>query len=845
MLKQAWKEIFSQKGFFFLFVLNLALGISGLISMESFKRAVQSSLLASAQESVGGDVVLYSRRPLTETESQNETILRSKASASAKLIESFSMINSKGESRLVLVRGFSPGYPLRGQLRLEKSGFVDGSKSHLSQNEAWVDRDLALQLGVKTGDRIRLGSGDFTIADLITLDPTQSFRGMTISGRVLVRKEDLLSTGLIRAESTATYLFLYNLASSPKDFVAEGKKLFPDRAIRIKDASESAADSNRALVYLTDFLSLCSLVAAFLSSLGSTFLMRTWLGARTKIFALHQILGMNLKSALAIPLLQIFLLVLFSIPLGILVATFLLSALNLAASSLGNLSLTVSIPPAVWVLALFVAAMGSLAIALPLLIPLKHTPLGILLGSPQQNLGNSKWSLLYWLPALGFFFSLSLYLSHSYRTAAIFFATLFACFAFVYLIGRLALLALSNLPKISYWPLHQAVLQLSRRGVLSLTAFSALALSALLITLLPQLRASLMAELESPAGSQLPAHFLFDIQEEQVKPLQTLVEKEGTALRSLSPFIRARLLQVNNKPFGSSNEGSSFRTREEEEESRFRNRGFNLTYRNNLIVGEEIIAGEPITSIPNGTPPSTVARLSVEKRFAERTGIKLGDELLFEVQGLEIKGMVQNFRRVQWTTFQPNFFVVFEEGFLEDAPKTFLASIPRSKTMDVTDLRNKMGEAFPNISVIDVRQTIDRALEVAAKMEWTLTIMSILSLIAGLLVLFSITNRQAQHRRWDMNLLLILGASLPQTRWQWFFEFSGLSLLAGVVGTALSVLMVFILSRFIFEGAYAFDPISLFSTVFMLWLLSIVVAFFASRSIFRSKPSELLGESSL
>jgi len=843
MLKQALRELFHQKGFFLLFVLNLALGISGLISMESFKQAVQSSLMASAQESIGGDVVLFSRRPLTESEAASEKSLREKTTQSARLVESFSMINSKGESRLVLVRGFSASYPLRGHLRLEKTGAVDGKKSILGPEQAWVDRDLALQLGVKIGEKIRLGNIEFTIHDLITLDPTQSFRGLTISGRVLVREEDLLRTGLIRSESTATYLYLYNLAAGTKEFVAEGKKLFPDRAIRIKDATENAADSNRSLVYLTDFLSLCSLVAAFLSSLGSTFLMRTWLGSRTKIFALHQILGMSLKNAVAIPLVQILFLVLASIPLGVLIATFLLQALNLAASSIGNLSLSVAIPSAVWLLALLVAGLGSLTISLPLLIPLKNTPLGLLLGSQQQTSPTYRWQLVYWLPALLFFFSLSLYLSHSYKTASIFFATLFASFALVYFLGRVALFSLTKIPKLSYWPLNQAILHLSRKGVLSLTAFSALALSALLITLLPQLRASILAELESPAGSQLPAHFLFDVQEEQVEPLKALVEKEDTALRSLSPFIRARLLEVNNKPFGASNDSSGFRTREEEEESRFRNRGFNLTYRNNLIVGEEIVAGEPITPLPNG--PSNIARLSVERRFADRTGIKLGDELLFEVQGLEIKGKVHNLRRVQWTTFQPNFFVVFEEGFLEDAPKTFLASIPRTDSVDVTALRNKMGIAFPNISVIDVRQTIDSALELAGKMEWTLTIMSILSLLAGLLVLFSITNRQARHRRWDMNLLLILGASLPQTRWQWFFEFSALSLLAGIVGTSLSVGMVFVLSRFVFEGAYAFDPASLLITVVLLWLLSLLVAFFASRSIFRSKPSELLGESSL
>jgi predicted lysophospholipase L1 biosynthesis ABC-type transport system permease subunit len=47
----------------------------------------------------------------------------------------------------------------------------------------------------------------------------------------------------------------------------------------------------------------------------------------------------------------------------------------------------------------------------------------------------------------------------------------------------------------------------------------------------------------------------------------------------------------------------------------------------------------------------------------------------WDVQGLPVRTFVGSIRHVEWRRLEPNFFVVFPEGVLEGAPKTFLAAV--------------------------------------------------------------------------------------------------------------------------------------------------------------------------
>ena len=45
---------------------------------------------------------------------------------------------------------------------------------------------------------------------------------------------------------------------------------------------------------------------------------------------------------------------------------------------------------------------------------------------------------------------------------------------------------------------------------------------------------------------------------------------------------------------------------------------------------------------------------------------KIGDELIFDVQGMPIKTTIASLRTIDWKRFQTNFFVLFPAGVLEN-----------------------------------------------------------------------------------------------------------------------------------------------------------------------------------
>jgi putative ABC transport system permease protein len=845
LLRQAWKELWTEKKFALLFLVNLSLGLSGLVSMEAFRGSLNQSLAENAQSLLGADLAVSSRRALNEKEKAIVEEIAAKAEERTALAETFSMVRTSAASRLVLLKGIEANYPLRGELELSSGAHVSARQGpRLAFGEAWMDPELARQLKLQINDRFTLGGREFLLRDFVALDPTQGFRGLALAGRIFLPLRSLRETGLLKSESTASYTELFRLAnaSHPKEEARAWTKRFVDPGVKVSAAGDAADESGRLLLYLSDFLGLSSLVALFLSSLGSAYLFRTWLVRRSRTFALHQVLGLSFARAAAIPAIQVLILAIGAVPLALAFGYLEQEALSFLVRSLSPVAVEARLNLAAAALALSVATVGTLSLSFPFLWSLRALPPKELLGGKLPEPGFPARLALLFLPPAAFLYGLAVYEAQSWRTAGIFGGALLGALVFFLAVGGLLLFFLGALAKrarAAPWPVRQGLLHLSRKGFTSLSAFVALSLGALLLNLLPQLRASLGQELGAEGAGQgrLPSFFLFDIQEEQLGPLEVALKEKGLVLENQSPMVRARLLKVNEESYERTAGAEGFRTREEEMDARFRNRGFNLSYRAGLNGAETLVAGRPFKE---GS-----AELSVEERFAGRLGLKLGDRLHFDVQGVEVEGTIVNLRKVKWTTFQPNFFVIFSEGVLEGAPKIFLGSLPDLPAEKREEVQTLLAERFPNVSAVDVRATVNRGLALADRMRGALNLMSAISLFAGIVVLFSIAYRQAELRRWDMNLLKVLGAGASTLRAQVIFEFGLLAFVASSFGAFLSLGFSWLCARFFFDGAYLVDWPPLVISVLACTLLAVGVATLGARGVWRRNPAELLQDPAL
>jgi putative ABC transport system permease protein len=842
--KWATREIRNQMKFSLFFVLNFSIGLIGFLCLDAFKTSLDETFQANAKSLLSADVEVGVRRMLTEAELQKARSIAGPQAQEGRTWELFSMVAAGANSRLVQLKAVDPSYPLYGDLKIESpQGIVKADSSVLNAKPlAWLYPELLTQLDVKVGDQLSLGGRDFTIAGTVAEDGSQGFRMAAMASKIYIGIEQLKQTQLIGYGTTLNDSLLFKVPNNVDSLkvVAAIKKQIEDPAVRVENYQSAAEDSGRTLKYLSDYLGLVSLVALFLAGLGSAYLFRSFIYSRFYQIAILNSLGLSKKRAQLIYLAQLFLLGLGASLISLLGAALVLPVLSEVLKSLSPIAVAINLPLKTMGLAVLMGVFGSLLVGAPFLMPTNRLQTSALLMEGGEVQAPSKWQdFLLFLPGLFLYWGLSVWQAKSLKMGSQFVGLFLGSLVALWIMGWLLLRLFGWLRIQSPWPLRQALLSLSRRKLSSLAIVVSLGLGTLLMNILPQLKVSLQQDLTAPEKIKLPSLFLFDIQDEQLEPLKTFLNEKNLKLQQVSPLVRARILKVNGADFERANDSGNFQTREDESKMRFRNRGVNLTYRDKLTESETLQEGQDFSGRfdpASGKP----AEISVEQRFAEQMEFKLHDRLQFDIQGIEIEGEIVNFRSVKWNSFQPNFFIQIQSGVLEEAPKTYLASISALPKDQIQPLQTQMVRQFPNVSMIDVARVIEKVLEVSNQMSWSLELMAALSLFAGFVVLFSIANYEVRKRSWDLNLLKIFGASRKQLFRYLLFEFGLLGFLSSFFGVLVSLVISYLLSRILFEGTYQFNLSWPLGSLVFVTASSLLILYVVSRQVIREKPSELL-----
>lgn len=840
IFKFAIRDLVRHWRFSLFFVFNLAIGLTGFVTLETFKNALQDHLNTNAKQILAADIAIEARRELNEKELQVFENIPS--TVRSVVYDFFAMAIAADQSKLVLVKAIDNNFPLYGALELRSGNKLIIQNSRAQSNtkqqlKAWVYPEILEQFGVKIGDHIKLGRADFLIEDVIEKDSTQTFRSASMAPRIYIPLEQLNDTGLIQFGSTFSKAWLFklknnvNLAAIKENIYKE----IADPAVRVETPDTASEDAGRQLNYLSDYLGLVTLIALFLSALGAAYLFRLYIQEKLKDIAIFRSLGLRANQALSIYLIQTVFLGIIAILVSFIITLIALPLLTQFLATLLPFPLFLRLNSSVFAIGLVLAVFGSISISLPYLLNIRKISVSQLFSEEHFQSQIGELNLFAIVPAIVLFIVLSIYQSHSLKMGFGFSAGLAGTLLVLAGLAWLFLNLVTRWP-FKIWSFKFSLLSLKRKKLGALALFVSLALGALLINILPQLKVTLQSSMSVDDGSKLPSLFMFDVQDEQVQSLKTYFTEHQLSTLNFSAMVRSRILKVNDQDYERQIDTQTYKTREEERDARFRNRGINLTYRGELSSSEEITDGRPFSDKIN----PEMAELSLEYRYADRMHLKLGDVLTFDVQGVEVKGRIVNFRSVRWTSFQPNFFVVMQPGFLDDAPKTFIASLPRMPTIEKMALQRDLAKQFSNISIVDVDRLVTDILKVAEQMGLSLELMAWLSIIAGYVVLYSIVRTQVQSRRWELNMLKILGAKQKDLNIYILTEVFIVTLLAASLGAVLSLVASAILSQVIFEAKLKLNSLWIISSIFGISTLSIVIAWFAAREVMHEKPHHIL-----
>ncbi len=849
IFRQAWREMKNSRSFCFFYSLNLTLGLVGFVLVDAFRESIESKMVNESRELLGGDLALRARRPLSYEELDRARSTLPTDIREAGTVDFFSMAaGPTGQSRLVKVVAIDRGFPFHGAFKLRLGGELGGDEIDLlhERKYAWIYPEARAQLGIDLGEELQLGETKFLISDLIKEETGLSFQPTDLAPKVFISREYLEDTNLLGEGSLAYYTHLFLLPhGTDSDAFGQGlEKAINSPEIRTYTHRQAGHRAGRLLRYLSDFLSLVSLVALFLACLGSGFLFHGFLNHRMHELATLISLGATRSTALRIFVLQLILLGIFAALPATLACSIFIPALSSAISGIGAAEVEVFVSLKTILLTFAVAVGAGWLLALPSLSKVRRLrPTELFQEASRPGFHTSKMSLLHTLPGLLAFWTLCITQAHSDKLANIFFGCFLGSLILLYFLARFGFgLGEKFLSKASL-PIRLAARSLARNRAGALTGFLAIGLGVLLLTLIPQTHHGLGKEigLDEPAKN-LPSLFLFDLQEEQLDGVQALLQEQGTQLGNITPWVRGRIKTIQGKPYERSyHQEDELNNPDEQRRSAFRNRSFNLSYRNHLLESEELLAGHPFSGTYDPTQGKP-AEISVEHKYAEALGLKVGDHMGIEVAGIPIEAVVVNLRRVRWTSFQPNFFVQMQPGVLDQAPKTFLGTLHHLEQEKKERVQNLLVREFPTVSILDVERTGRKILEVVGQMTWALQLMATLSVLAGLVILFCVVREKARSQSWEMNLQKVLGCTIKQLRKQVWVEFGILGGGAAVMGTLLSLITSYLLSVEVFDRVWSFRWDLPILVVVSVVALSIITADFGARAALRQKPARLLQE---
>ena len=803
-------------------LLALLVAVGSLTAVGFFTDRIGRAVNEQSGEVLAADLRLESPRPIDEA---YDAEARRRGLQVARILSMPSVVFHGEASSLVALRAVGEGYPLRGRLKVADVPFgparpADGIPA---PGEAWADSRLLARLGVPVGERLSVGAHQVTVTRVLDYRPDQGAGFGDLSATLMINLADVPATQLIQPGSRVSRAVLFaGDAREIADFrkYLEEHKQQGERLQAIEDASpQIRASSERA----GRFLSLASLVSVLLAAVAVAMAARRYASRHLDAVALMKCMGASQGFVLRQTLVQL-------VCIAVLV--------TLAGTALGWLAqaglawllrdlIRSDLPPAglatAWI-GLVTAVTILVGFALPPLLQLKRVPPARVL---RRNLEPPplRYAAVY-VFAIGAVLALLYWLVRDAKLVTVVAAGIGATFLVLAVAGWLLVRSLGPLRRGVGVAWRYGLANIARRGRDSVVQIVAFGLGLMVLLLLALVRDDLLTDWRASLPEDAPNYFMINIRPDEGAAIEQFFREHGLPPTELVPMVRARLTAINDVPVD--------RIRFESERAQgFVEREANLTWARSLRDDNRIVSGQWWRDGDGGG-----ARVSVEQEYAERLGLKIGDTVTYDVAGEPVSATITSLREVRWDSFQPNFFMVFSPGVLEDVTGTLITSVhvrPEQRPVLVDLVRQ-----FPEVTIIDIAALLSQVRDVMDKAALAVQYVFLFTLAAGLMVLLAAVQATRDERRYESAMLRTLGASRRVVFQGVAAEFTALGLLAGVLAAVGATAVGFYLAREVFNLAYSPDPWVWVAGVFGGALLVGVAGILAARSVVTQPPVETL-----
>ena len=293
-------------------------------------------------------------------------------------------------------------------------------------------------------------------------------------------------------------------------------------------------------------------------------------------------------------------------------------------------------------------------------------------------------------------------------------------------------------------------------------------------------------------------------------------------------MVRSRLASINGAPV-------SRDPRQRREEVWYLSREYVLTWAAQAPPENPVVAGRWWT-------PEEAAReplISVEEEIAKNLGVAIGGTLGFDIQGVTVTARVVNLRRVEWQTFNTNFFVIFSPGALDGAPTTWLATA-RVPPADELAVQTAVTAAFPNVTAIPIREVLERIAGVLDQIALAIRLLAGVSIATGLIVTAGALGVSRHQRLYQSVILKALGATRGLVARVFAVEYALLGAAAGLGGSALAAALAWGVLHWALDVRWGGSPITLVWGIAASAALALGVGFLGTFRLLGKRPLAVL-----
>ena len=810
-----------------IFVLCVALSISSLVALNSFRRDIDRSIIGDAQALHGGDILIHSHYEISPPLLAALPALEKRGVQALRSWEFYSVLRSLDEKNNLFcqVKVVAPGYPLYGEVSLQSgANFAE----QLQPGTIIVGRSLLDRLGLALGDSVLVGGARLRIVDVVVHESARPLEVFSLGPRVFVAAADLAELGLVKSGSRVEHEIALKLADPGETtkIVAELDKLVIGGQERVESSRSARSGLKRFFDNLLFFLSLISIFTLLLAGIGMQSSLAALLREKERSLAIAKALGAShgflLRHYLALVLLFGLIGSILGSTLGAVLKFLfpLLFAGILPEGSIGPIS--------------FADVAGGMLLGLVVVCFFTFLPLYRLRDVKpnvifRHDIGHKGKGKVYYLAVVIGLGLMSLLVIQQLADVKIGLLFMLACLGLILITSILTHGLFAGLKRLSIKALvpRQALRSLLRQGYAGRSIVVTLASALALLLAIFLVQANLQASYVESYPAAAPNVFVLDIQKDQQEGFRSLA---GPAAE-MYPIIRARLQAINATPVN--------RDREQQKRGDSLAREFNLTYRDSLLDDEILVEGDEL--FRRDSKGQVPLQVSILDTVAEMGDMELGDILSFTIQGVPLTAEVTSIRSRIKSKLYPFFYFVFPAEFLQAAPQTYFAALHLER-QEIAAFENRVVRQWPNVSLINAAETATQLGVVMAKLSGIVNFFAGFSIVAGGLIMVSSILATRLARMEEAVYYRVLGAKAAFIRRVFIAE----NVLLGLVSAGLAVVIAqvgsWLMCRRLFDITY--EPAWLVSLLLVLATIAAVTAIgmASSFTIIREKPARFLRE---